>query len=71
MSVTNWRGYTELSVGQADLLTRLHDPPRSIGVTIYEKDSPLLDKGYKALDMPASTRTIVSVGIGNRKGADD
>jgi len=40
-------------------------------VAIYEKDSPLLDKGYKALDMPASTRTIVSVGIGNGKGADD
>ncbi len=67
MSVTNWRGYTELSVGKADILTRLHDPPWSVGVTIYEKDSPLLSKGYKALDMPASTRTIVSVGIANIK----
>jgi len=64
-------GYTEPSGGRAFMRASLPEPPRSTSVTVYDRDSPLLDEGYKQLKMPAGTRTIVSVGISNNRGRED
>ncbi len=64
-------GHTKPSGGSVDLITLLRDPPRGASVLIYEKDSPFLAKGYAEMDVPANTRTLVSVAISNYRGRED
>jgi len=64
-------GHTKPFAGSVDLGALLHDPPRSAGVGIYNRDSPMLDEGYKRLKMPDGTRTYVIVGISNNRGRED
>ena len=64
-------GYTEPSGGRAFMSASLSGPPRGTSVTIYDRDSPLLDEGYKRRKAPEGTRTIVSVAISNYRGRED